>query len=242
MRTKRSVLFIGLLILPVFALLMPAAEVRLAWEAPASADGGPVEDLAGFLVCYGTESGNYASVVDVGMEMTAALQDLDPHTTYYIAVKSYDRSGIQSTASDELSWVFDANANGLPDEWEMNYFGGISVAGGGVDEDFSGNGFSNGDAFVAGTDPTNPLDVPAVGMRMENGTMMLTFQTVVAAGPAYAGRSRVYRVEQCRDVARGEWTPLEGHDHIVATGSRVDVPVPAGTAGVNFYRVRIHLN
>lgn len=242
MNVRRSVLFAGLLILPLIPSLTLAAEVRLAWEAPVNADGGPAEDLAGFLVCYGTESGNYTEAVDVGMETTTALQELDPHRTYYIAVKSYDRSGIRSAACEELSWAFDANANGLPDEWEVRHFGGISVAGGDVEEDYSGNGFRNGDAFVAGTDPTDPLDVPSVAMRVEDGKMLLSFKTVIAAGPAYAGRSRVYRVERCHDVARGEWLPLEGHERIAATGNPVEIPVPTGAPGSCFYRVRIQLD
>jgi len=128
MRIKRSMLLIGLLILPFVAPLMRAAEVRLAWDAPTDAAGSPVKDLAGFLVYYGTESGIYTGMVDVGMETTAVLQELDPRMTYYIAVKSYDRSGIRSAATEELSWAFDANASGLPAESEiMSPSGGHNV-------------------------------------------------------------------------------------------------------------------
>ncbi len=53
----------------------------------------------------------------------------------------------------------EADADNLPDEWEIQYFGGTDVANGGEDEDFDGDGVSNYDEWVAGTDPSDATDL-----------------------------------------------------------------------------------
>ncbi|MDW8309234.1 MAG: GH25 family lysozyme [Verrucomicrobiales bacterium] len=50
----------------------------------------------------------------------------------------------------------DYDANGLPDEWELRYFGHLGVR---PDTDADGDGASNGHEYQAGTNPTNAASV-----------------------------------------------------------------------------------
>ena len=58
-------------------------------------------------------------------------------------------SGSVTSGRDALG--FDSNGNGLPDAWELAYFGNLNQTAGG---DFDGDGISNQDEYLNGTDPT----------------------------------------------------------------------------------------
>lgn len=60
-------------------------------------------DLAGYIVHYGTESGNYANEVDVKNNTTFIASDLVDGQEYFFAVKAYDYSGNKSALSAEVS-------------------------------------------------------------------------------------------------------------------------------------------
>lgn len=51
----------------------------------------------------------------------------------------------------------DSDGDGLPDSWEIEYFGDLSH---GPDEDFDGDGYTNLEEYEAGTDPTDINDKP----------------------------------------------------------------------------------
>lgn len=80
------------------------ASVTLEWEAPvARADGSPLNDLAGYRIYYGTNTGSYTSSVDIGPSTTCVIDDLATGSTYYFVVTSYDSSGNESELSNEIS-------------------------------------------------------------------------------------------------------------------------------------------
>ena len=47
-----------------------AAQVKLTWDAPVQADGTPVSSLAGYKLYYGSQSGQYPTMIPVGMTTT----------------------------------------------------------------------------------------------------------------------------------------------------------------------------
>lgn len=51
----------------------------------------------------------------------------------------------------------DIDGDGLDDDWEMAYFGHLNY---GADDDPDGDLATNLEEFIAGTDPTDPLDAP----------------------------------------------------------------------------------
>ena len=79
--------------------------LAVGWVAPTiSADGTPLNDLAGFKIFIGTSSGNYSSSVTVNDPRAVSFRLADlPKTTYYVAIKAFDSSNNESLLSAELS-------------------------------------------------------------------------------------------------------------------------------------------
>ncbi len=137
----------------VFLLLVTPAEAAyldIAW------DSNSEPDLAGYWIYYGTESRNYTNSVDVGNVTTYHLDNLSEGVTYYIAATAYDTSDNESDFSEEVSGMSlpdnDTDGDGLPDDWEINYFGNL---GQGPDGDYDGDGLNNMAEYQQGTDPTD---------------------------------------------------------------------------------------
>jgi phage baseplate assembly protein gpV len=74
-----------------------AAYMKFAWDPNAE------EDLAGYVVYYGTTSGRYLHAIDIGNTTTCTLAGLTPGVTYYIALTAYDTLDNESDLSDEVS-------------------------------------------------------------------------------------------------------------------------------------------
>lgn len=70
-----------------------SANVYLQWDTSSGA--------IGYRLYYGTSSGNYSDMVDVGDTTGYSLTELDENITYYIVVRSYDNDG-ESGNSNEL--------------------------------------------------------------------------------------------------------------------------------------------
>ena len=68
----------------------PGNSATLTWVAPTTnADGTPLTDLAGYKIYYGTSSGVYSVIIDVGNITTYKIDNLSPGT-YYFSVTAYD--------------------------------------------------------------------------------------------------------------------------------------------------------
>ncbi len=83
--------------------MVDAANISLQWTAPTTnADGTTCDDLAGYKIHYGTTSGTYIEVIDVG-NVTAYTVESLADGTYYFAATAYDTSGNVSDYSNEVS-------------------------------------------------------------------------------------------------------------------------------------------
>jgi chitinase len=76
-----------------------AVDVQLAW------DPSPSPQATGYLLYYGTASGQYSVSVDTGQATTAALSGLEATVTYYCAVLAYDASRNHSPFSNEVQYT-----------------------------------------------------------------------------------------------------------------------------------------
>jgi len=75
----------------------------LSWSAPtANEDGTSLQDLAGFKIYYGRESGNYTNEIRIDNESvtTYLVDNLTPDTYYFVAT-AFNDDGIESRYSGE---------------------------------------------------------------------------------------------------------------------------------------------
>ena len=83
-------------VLPAALHAAEAPAVSLAWNA------NPEADIAGYKVHFGTESGVYSNVVDVGKVTQTSLPAMTLGSTYYMAVTAYNSTGQESPKSTEF--------------------------------------------------------------------------------------------------------------------------------------------
>lgn len=97
-RPALALAFAFMVTLPVAtrAADIPAPPVLLAWSQ------NPESDIAGYKIHFGTESGTYPTVHDVGAVTQAALPPMILGKTYYVAVRAYNKESIESPLSAEL--------------------------------------------------------------------------------------------------------------------------------------------
>jgi hypothetical protein len=87
-----------LLFIPLSVQSAQGTSVTLAW------DPNPEADLAGYKVYYGTASGSYSSMVDVGNWTSLTISGLESGKTYYFAATAYGSAGEESGKSNELRY------------------------------------------------------------------------------------------------------------------------------------------
>ncbi len=83
-----------------------AGEATLFWDPPTTnTDGSTLTDLGGYIVYYGTSSGQYDNMIDAGNVITWNVANLPEGRNYYFAVTAYDIAGNESDFSNEVTKV-----------------------------------------------------------------------------------------------------------------------------------------
>lgn len=132
-------------------------------------------------------------------------------------------SAIQRTNA-LLTMLADTDSNGLPDVWETAF--GITAP----ELDADGDGVSNRDEYVAGTNPTNSLDYLRV-IRVERadgnpGGVTLEFMAM---------SNLTYTVERTDQLAPGAWSKYA--DIVARAANRVEVLVDPSAGPRGYYRL-----
>ncbi|MBN1675943.1 MAG: hypothetical protein JXR37_33175, partial [Kiritimatiellae bacterium] len=75
---------------------------------------------------------------------------------------------------------------------------------------------------------------------IQGGQILVSFETLVAAGPGYAGLTRHYQLQCCTSPAAADWTPVPGYEDIAATGNPITCEATASGPAL-CYRTRVWL-
>jgi hypothetical protein len=153
---------------------------------------------------------------------------LAPGSTHSFQLAYIIVGGQRSTLSDPASgttWGDDENLDGLPDDWQARYWGPKRAdwPPGNIDSD--GDGASNADEFLAGTDPTDAQSVLKMWISRTSQGPRLNWTTE----PGF-----IYQVLTATDVTLG-WTNLGGPRF--APGTTDSIPITSGNIGTAFYRI-----
>jgi len=129
--------------------------------------------------------------------------------------------------TDTIPGGTDSNADGLPDAWERTYFGTLSVN---PNADADGDGMSNKQEYLAGTNPTNALDklkITAYTTASGGTNASLTWNSVL---------TRNYRIQKTTNLVSQIWTD-SGLGVIPPAGSSITRAFTDTFATNRFYRV-----
>lgn len=119
------------------------------------------------------------------------------HTIKYRYVLSDGRTSPYSDSVTVVTWGKDQNLDGLPDDWQAQYFGATPKLWPAPTVDSDGDGVSDRDEFLAGTDPLNPGDALRVTLSQGFGGRQVSWNAKLGA---------TYRVQSSSDLA--QWLDL----------------------------------
>lgn len=132
----------------------------------------------------------------------------------------------QVTVFEGVYHFMDTNGNGLPDTYELAYFGALDTSRGHA-TDSDGDGVSDWAEFMAGSNPTNAASVLRLDIELLARTPSLRIHAPAAPGHGYRLLGR---------TASTLWEPVG--DWVRATGPGVRFTVPLQSVGPAwFYRV-----
>lgn len=169
--------------------------------------------------------------------------------TIYIVLR--DESGVQGQASYSIPErgavqrvnfgvaVPDSDGNGLPDVWEIARLGGT---GQNPNADADGDGQSNLEEWIAGTDPRNRNDAFRVTIQRGSGQVEVAFVALRAEGSGYEDAARFYSLQSSTNVALGLWSPLASFTDLPGNNQAIAYQTPlSSTNRPTFYRGTVRL-
>jgi len=165
------------------------------------------------------------------LPVTLNINGLQPGTTYHYRLTALNSAG--STMGTDQSFttaaLVDTDADGMPNDYE-NANGFNPADGTDGSEDFDGDGVTNLQEYLAGTDPRASNSVlRIISIGISGGDVVINF-------PSVFGKS--YRAEQ-RSQLSDDWSLLS--DNIVGTGGSISVTdvEAADQNAIRFYRVTV---
>src|SRR5438034_3135854 len=135
------------------------------------------------------------------------------------------RRSALSAPSSGTTWSEDENLDGLPDDWQGQYWGANASTWPSPQADSDGDGASNLQEFLAGTDPTDPNSV----LRVQLVSTAQGAQLRWNSQPGF-----IYQVQVSQTLGAASWTNVGTPRFAAGT---TDSTVLNGTSGSAYYRV-----
>ncbi|HEY1173414.1 MAG TPA: fibronectin type III domain-containing protein [Verrucomicrobiae bacterium] len=170
--------------------------------------------------------GNPSPMVVDANTTQVTINGLQPSTTYSwrIAYRLNDnRVSPQSVAATGRTWGVDSNADGIPDEWQIANWGATASKWGAPGEDSDGDGLSNYQEFLAGTDPRDENSALRTQVQVVEGAFYFKWNTTPG---------KVYQIQHSSDFQT--WTDV-GAQRMAVSGE--DSVFVDQSAGIGFYRI-----
>ena len=134
------------------------------------------------------------------------------------------------------SGLVDEDMDGVPDTWEVLFFGSTNADRGGPDDDFDEDGTPNGVEYVAGTCPTNEASDFCLDIAPSDSALLVHFSGLAAEGDNYVRKQRRYRLEETTNLQGADWTAIAGYTNTLGENQPV---VYTNTGGaLNHFRVK----
>ncbi|MGD0651032.1 MAG: Ig-like domain-containing protein [Verrucomicrobiia bacterium] len=163
--------------------------------------------------------------------------------TNTLTVLAGDNAAPANIATDVVRVIyatgsFDGNGDGLPDVWQIQYFGSVNAPGSGPNDDPDGDGLNNLQEWLAGTNPTNSAStLRIIGVTQEGDDVRVAWTTA-------GGRTNA--VQAAAGDANGNYdtnyVDISGLIIVSGTGDTTTNYVDVGgatNAPSRFYRVRL---
>lgn len=154
------------------------------------------------------------------------ISGLQPATDYtcQIAYRLTDgRVSPLSVPATGRTWGVDSNVDGIPDEWQIANWGSTVSKWGVPGEDSDGDGLSNYQEFLAGTNPRDAESALKTQVQTVQGALYFKWNTVPG---------KVYQIQYSPDFQA--WTNVGDQRMAVAGEDSVFVEQ---SAGIGFYRI-----
>ena len=145
--------------------------------------------------------------------------------TYRLVVTNQASAAATPNVTFTVAVLGDSDADGLPDFWEAAYFGSSTAADRNADSD--GDGQSNLEEYVAGTEATNALSYLKIDLIAIGAGTTLTFGAI---------SNRTYTIEFTDGLISGNWWKMA--DLTARNTNWVATLMDAGAATNRFYRLR----
>ncbi len=224
-------------------VLVTAARNDVVVEARRTTNGPAI---ASYRMGRDAALGNFYAL-PVTMESVAPLSDPNAaQVGEQVFVSVLDQTGLRLQAALVIAErgdvqridfgvaVPDGDADGLPDAWELQWFGSLNRH----PASPTANGFTALDHFIAGTDPNG------AGFRLHltqtNQQKRVSFLARRAEGPGYTGMTRLYTLETRATLAAGSWSGVLNYVDIAGADQTVEY-VTTDMSGSAFFRGKIVL-
>lgn len=142
-------------------------------------------------------------------------------------------------AGEGMGYV-DADGDGMADVWEVQYFDSTNAVNGVAGYDRDGDGYSNLEEYMLGSDPTQASSAFRLFVTLNGHDTVVSYPTIEASGAAYSGKIRYYDLQSTVNLLTGPWGDVAGAMNIMGNNT-VAAYTNLFPDAVRMFRVKVRL-